>query len=231
MPSPASTLLEAYGVGLTQVGGGPWRLLGSGTLVTDGTAHAILTSIEVASQLPSSGRVGIVLRSDLNRITVARSDLAISWPGDFPEGGSSIVPIGLAPEVTRRIADVKRFYDLRSPPPHDDGCWYLHGYINELVVTALPLDCFDLIYNFDSLTVRAELTDAGDAPGVLSLTTVSADGVPIPADLSGLKGGGVWQVRSVSTPGILDARLVGIVREPGAGKFIQLERGAQLFRI
>jgi hypothetical protein len=202
------TAIADFGVGFTQVGGGPWRLLGSGTLVTDGSAHAILTTRQVADLLPDEGRVGITLRSDLNQITIPRTDLDLRALRDRPgwPDNDALTAIALSQEAKERIGAVKQFYDLSTIPTPPTGAWFIQGFSNELVVTDLPLDCFDLIYSFDSVVFPVQPTARPD------VARLSARGGP-PSRLQGLRGGGIWQVDPDDQSHAMGVTLRGVVSD------------------
>jgi hypothetical protein len=195
-------------IGFVRIGDDGRALLGSGTLVAAGQARTALTAATVLDRLPDHGRVGIVLRTDLNQISLDAAEL--TYRRIIVPGGTDLGLVVLSPNAARRFAETKRFVDLTASFQSDagdrDSSWSVNGFSKELTMTQLPLDCFDMVVGYTNVT---GLPDGDvDTPAGLEMEFqvrgVSETGAPLPLD--GIEGGGLWRVA-----GSADARLSGVV--------------------
>jgi hypothetical protein len=167
----------------------------------------VITAQTVAQTLPDEGAIGVVLRSDLNQILLDRADFQIA-PGLLKQKSGS-VSLPLSDHAVRRIGDIKRFYETAASPQPTRETYVIHGFSNELTMTELPLDCFDMIYSFTSVTEPVNVLNwsTPDTPGKLTLANdARADSLT----LRTLNGSGVWRYGSLPT----SPTLVGTVTLP-----------------
>ncbi|MFN0074281.1 MAG: hypothetical protein ACKVVP_22600 [Chloroflexota bacterium] len=193
--------VAAYTIGFVQIGGSGRKLLGSGTLITIDGRRVILTSNLVLEQLPVTGRLGLVLRTHLNQISVDVADLTYrSRPAELTSSDApDLGTVLLSAPVAERISGYNRFYDLPAKPQRvastvsqpQSGFWCLNGFVNELTTTELPLDCFDMIRGYTNIGGIAEpLPTHGSAQFAFTRFGIPS-GVPT---LEGMSGAGLWWV-------------------------------------
>jgi len=187
-------------------GGGVPSLLGSGVLVSIGSARAILTADHVVRALPTSGRITLFL----GRTTQPHSvDVAALVPitvgrGKNESEGPDLAVVILAPHIGGAIAAKKTFYNLdlrrdrmiNDPPELRDGVWFAQGFLEERT-TVLPdpveAGLTKYFYNFTGIGGPDSIEHAGvydyvDYP-------VSFEARPhSPVSWGGMSGGGLWQV-------------------------------------
>lgn len=107
-------------------------LLGSGTLVSVGSKHAVLTAHHVMSILPRAGRLGVVIESTTQQYTIDVQGLNYIpiERGKTDADGPDLAAVLLAPPIASAIAAKKTFYNLdlrreqmlHSPPALHDAC-------------------------------------------------------------------------------------------------------------
>src|SRR6266702_1324169 len=140
--------LAQYSIGFLRIEDTPRGqdafLLGSGTLVTVGTTHAILTAHHVLQVLPKSGRLGLILSPTIHQHTIDTQALVYKEiaRGTVDSEGPDLGAVILAPSIAAAIAARKTFYNLDSrrvqlletPPDRHDGVWFVHGFVNDRTV-------------------------------------------------------------------------------------------------
>jgi hypothetical protein len=199
--------IRASTIGFVRIGGNGRALLGSGTLLAVGQTRAALTAAAVLDCLPEDGRLGIVLRTDLNQISLDKAD--VTYRRLAVPGAAELGVVVLTPNAALRFAETKRFVDLTasSQTGADDGdwSWCVNGFSTELTMTELPLDCFDMVVGYTNVTGISDGNVDTSAAGEIQLHVrgVSETGAPLPLD--GIRGGGLWRRRGS------DARFSGVV--------------------
>jgi hypothetical protein len=215
----ATTRISDYSIGLVRIGNEGRALLGSGTLVSLHDCRAILTAGFVLSQLPRRGRLGIALRTDLNQINLAVEDLT------YAPVRTRDVELGLvilSPGAARRFDETKRFLNFAVPQNQEatvdaDRVWCVNGFSSELTTTQLPLDCFDMVMGYTSVTGvwDGEIHSVVDE---IKLKVHGASESGEPLRLEGVVGGGLWEAhRSNNTFYGFSANLHGIVLSAPGG--------------
>ncbi len=219
-----NSLLEAVALDLAQYSIGFLRiedtprgqdaiLLGSGTLVTVGSTHAILTAHHVLQVLPKHGRVGLILSPTLHQHTVDTQALVYREiaRGTIDSEGPDLGAVILAPSIAAAIAAKKTFYNLDSrreqllhtPPDLHDGVWFVHGFVGERTVEEPGRDGYSLIKGFysfsgaggpDELPVPIGNHDYFAFPVSYDARSVA------PNSFGGMSGGGLWQVTLIRDP-------------------------------
>lgn len=203
-----------YTVGFVRIGDEGRALLGSGTLVATPNQCAIVTAGSVLSRLPTRGRLGIALRTDLNQISLDTGDLEYQ---SVSIAGVVLGLIRLSAEAARRLDETKHFVELRlkaQESADNDPAWLVNGFSSELTTTGLPLDCFDLVVGYTNVTGLPERSvSAGLEQIELRVRGVSEIGEPLALD--GLIGGGLW--RSLTGRDGVDIVLSGVVLSAPSG--------------
>ena len=181
-------------------------LLGSGSLVSIGATHAVLTAHHVVSLLPRTGRLGLILSPTLQQHTVDTQGLVFLQidRGTLDADGPDLGAIVLGPSIAGAIAAKKTFYNLnlrrdqmlKKPPHLRDGFWFVNGFIHENTIEEPGRDGYDRIKRFYNLSgaggpeepVLVGDHDYYDFP-------VSYGGRSVaPESFGGMSGGGLWQV-------------------------------------
>ena len=218
------SLLEAVALDLAQYSIGFLRiedtprgqdaiLLGSGTLVTVGSTHAILTAHHVLHVLPKHGRLGLILSPTLHQHTVDTQALVYREiaRGTVDSEGPDLGAVILAPPIAAAIAAKKTFYNLDSrreqllhrPPDRHDGVWFVHGFVGERTVEEPGRDGFSLIKGFYSFSGAG-----GPEEPPISIGNHDYFAFPVsygarsvaPTSFGGMSGGGLWQVTLIRDP-------------------------------
>lgn len=188
-------------------------LLGSGTLVTVGSTHAILTAHHVLQVLPKHGRIGLILSPTLHQHTVDIQALVYKEiaRGTIDAEGPDLGAVILAPAIAPAIAAKKTFYNLdacreqllHTPPDLHDGAWFVHGFVDERTVEEPGRDGFSLIkgfYSFSGAGGPDELpVPKGDHDYFAFPVSYDARSVS-PNSFGGMSGGGLWQVTLLRDP-------------------------------
>jgi len=226
-------LITGSTIGFVRIGDEGRALLGSGTLVAVGQARAALTAAAVLDQLPLTGRLGIVLRTDLNQISLDTAEL--TYRRIVPPSRADLGLVVLSPQADLRFAETKRFVDLAaSSQPHvgiGDWTWCVNGFSTELTMTQLPLDCFDMVEGYTNVTGLqvGEINTVADGEIQLQVRGVSETGTPLP--LEGIHGGGLWRVQGsqAAFSGVVigttaGSGTAGTVRCSGPPALVDLER-------
>lgn len=200
-----------YSIGFLRVKSPPREsddvtLLGSGTLVSVGTTHAILTAHHVLSVLPRSGRLGLILSRTASQETIDTQGLAFVpiARGTVNAEGPDLGAVILAPPIASAIGTKKSFYNLEchrdhllhSPPDVSEGFWVVYGFVGERTVEERDKDGYDLVkgfYNLSGVGQPEQTIVNGDHDYFDFL--VSYEGTSIaPRSFGGMSGGGLWQV-------------------------------------
>ncbi len=199
-----------YSIGFVRVGGTPWgaeaKLLGSGTLVSVGAARAVLTAHHVMSNLPTTGRLGLLLGQTPGQDTVDVQGLGYLEIARGTSGavGPDLGAVILAPSIASAVAAKKSFYNLdlhrnqllHSPPDIRDGFWFINGYIDEKTTEEREKDGYDLIrgfFNLSGVGVPKEAIAVGEHD-YFDFPVIYDAGHAIPKSFGGMSGGGLWQV-------------------------------------
>lgn len=223
-PPKLVQLLNAHTIGFTDVSGAGQRLLGSGTLVEIDGQPGMLTTEAVSKRLPTSGRLGLVLRMGLNQISIPVQDVML--PCDLPRSVSahdtrlSFIP--MRPAAYARIAREKRFFSLTpdqdalpvaTTDPVVNGL--ATGFVNEISIIRFPLDCYDVARSFTefgAVQVGSGTEPLGHAPRTMMVRRVTQSDSPWAS--YGLVGGGVWSPApdaSDASASITGTLLVGVI--------------------
>jgi hypothetical protein len=203
--------LADYTIGFLRVEGTPQvqdaNLIGSGTLVVIGTTFAILTAHHVIEELPSSGRLGILLSptnaphsidiQGLRYLKIAR--------GNDDSVGPDLGAVVLAHSIASSIGAKKNFYNLErqrdnllhNPPDLRDGLWFVNGFPDEN--TAVRPDtnrAYGLVKSFYNLAGIGQPVSSFQIGNHDYFTIpVSPDAQPpVPRRFGGMSGSGLWQV-------------------------------------
>jgi hypothetical protein len=183
---------------------------GSGTLVTAGGRHAILTADHVLDALPNKGEFGLILptaqpqpqlhrfRLEVNNVEKIRVAKA-SCTKDGPDLGLVLLA---GPDVSRLGAkksffnlDKRRDRMLSTPPKIELGGWFLVGVAGEWT-TDLPLERgLTRIKGFRGLCGAGVVSSERktDEHDYLNFETKYDEGYQGPESYQGFSGGGLWQ--------------------------------------
>lgn len=181
-------------------------LLGSGTLVSIGTTHAILTAHHVLSVLPHSGRLGLILSPTVQQYTIDIRGIAyvqIARGKRDPEG-PDLGAVVLSPSIGATIGAKKVFYKLdahrdqilSSPPDIRDGFWFVNGFVDEKTIEERDRDGYALVkgfYNLSGAGGPEQVTVVGDHDYFDFPVSYGGRSVA-PKSFGGMSGGGLWQV-------------------------------------
>jgi hypothetical protein len=200
-----------YSIGFLHVNDPPHSskdvmLLGSGTLVSIGTTHAILTADHVLSVLPRSGRLGLILSPTLQQHTIDTHGIAYiniargTRDADGPDLGAVI----LSHSIASSIGAKKVFYKLDAhrenifslPPDIHDGFWFVNGFVDEKTIEEKDKDGYGLVkgfYNLSGAGGPENVTVVGDHDYYDFPVSYSVRAVA-PKSYGGMSGGGLWQV-------------------------------------
>jgi hypothetical protein len=181
-------------------------LLGSGTLVSVRSKHAVLTAHHVMSILPRAGRLGIVIESATQHYTidVQGLDYIPIECGKTDADGPDLAAVLLAPPIASSIAAKKTFYNLdlrreqmlHSPPALHDGLWFVNGFVDEYTVVEPGTGRYELIKGFYNVTGAGgpeEPIMVGDHDYFTFPVGFSERSIA-PKSFGGMSGGGLWQV-------------------------------------
>jgi hypothetical protein len=198
-------------VGFVQVGAGGRKLLGSGTLISVGESKAILTARAVVDRLPSVGRLGLVLRTDLNQVSLDTEELAYRT---IDARLGLVLP---SAEPYRRLSSYKKFLRLNRDerPTFPDDTWWINGFSEELTTTDLPIDCFDIVQGYTNVTAAQCEHLASPEHADIELTVSRLNRPAKPMAFDGLVGGGLWRVKPETRK--LHAVFSGVVTQADSG--------------
>lgn len=181
-------------------------LLGSGTLVSIGAIHAVLTAHHVVSILPRTGRLGLIISPTLQQPTIDTQELFYLQidRGTIESDGPDLGAIVLGPSIAGAIAAKKTFYNLdlrrdqmlQEPPHLRDGFWFVNGFIHEKTIEEPGKDGYDRIkkfYNLSGAGGPEEPVVAGDYDYFSFPVSYGGRSVA-PESFEGMSDGGLWQV-------------------------------------
>jgi hypothetical protein len=201
--------LRQYSVGFVRMEFSHGRedavLLGSGTLVSIGPTHAVLTADHVLRVLPNEGRLGMILAhhqkpttfdiQGISYLKIARGTI----DADGPDLGAVI----LAPSIAGSIAAQKTFYNLdlrrdqmlNSPPDLHDGFWFVNGYIDEYTMEGVAENggLIKRFYNLSAAGSPDRMDIVGDFD-FFDFPVETSARLCVPESFGGMSGGGLWQV-------------------------------------
>jgi hypothetical protein len=204
--------LADYTIGFLRVAGTPQAqdadLIGSGTLVLIGTRFAILTAHHVIEELPSSGRLGILLSpthaphsidiQGLRYLKIARgNDDSVG-----PDLGAVLL---LAHSIASSIAAKKSFYNLErqreqllhNPPDLRDGLWFVNGFPDENTLIRPDADSgqgfVKSFYNLAGIGRPVSSFQIG-SDDYFTIPVSPDTQPPVPRRFGGMSGSGLWQV-------------------------------------
>jgi hypothetical protein len=177
-------------VGFSQIGQRGRELLGSGVLVAAGEFRAILTARAVLERLPRMGRLGLVVRTDLNQLSLDTAELS------YRTAGRGLGLVVLSREAARRVAAYKQPVTLSGEAKHhaSAAAWWVSGFTSELTTTDLPVDCFDIVRGYTNVTAAHTGPIVTDELGDIELTVSRQSDQSKPMSFDGLVGGGLWRV-------------------------------------
>ncbi|MDP2604567.1 MAG: hypothetical protein Q8S00_18575 [Deltaproteobacteria bacterium] len=203
---------------------------GSGTLVTAGGRHTILTAAHVLDALPSNGEIGLILPTRFGP-QVHRATLEMNvgrkvtlGPASYDRNGPDLGLILLAQSDISKLPSSKTFYNLdkrreqmlSAPRAIDMGGWFLCGMVGEWTSDLSPECGFARVKAFRGVTgagvVVAERQCAEfDYLEFEAKYNAAYEG---PDSFGGVSGGGLWQVVFEERDGavnMVDALLSGVV--------------------
>jgi len=233
--SAANDWISDYAVGFAKLSGNGTAedadLGGSGTLVTAGGHHAILTADHVLDNLPSRGELGLILPTRfvprLHR-AVIKAELArrvtigdASYDSNGPDLGLLVLPQAdvLKLEATKTFYNLDKRRDrmLSAPPTLDMGGWIVCGMVAEWTSDLPPEAGFSRVKIFRGISgfgvVRTERYD-GERFDYLEFETKYNAAYQGPDSFKGLSGGGLWQIVLEEHDGavtISDVLLSGVI--------------------
>jgi hypothetical protein len=202
--------LADYSVGFVRVkedpGGQDAVLLGSGTLVATGDTRAVLTAHHVVTELPRTGRLGLVLSQTPQHETVDTEGLEYREiaRGAVDSEGPDLAAVVLTPQIANSIAAKKTFYNLdlrrdrllQTLPDLSIGLWVVHGFVHEMTKVEQGVAGNSMIKGFYSLsgaTAPEPPVSVGDHD--YFVCPVGHGGWSIaPKSFEGMSGGGLWQI-------------------------------------
>lgn len=212
---PSTLLADAiasiapYCVGLCQSGestkSGMPQLFGSGTLVRVGKCHAILTAEHVVRELPTSGRLGLLLGPSRQDFTVDIQGLTYLRiaRGKVDQTGPDLGAIVLSSTLYGAIGSKKLFWDLnrdreellRIPPDRQTGFWFVNGFPDSERSNVPHEDGRGDVVRYLNLSgVGAPDEPTLDGEHDYYRFPVKPANLPdIPSSFGGMSGGGLWQ--------------------------------------
>ena len=202
--------LAEYSIGFVRLESTPRGqdavLLGSGTLVSAGSKRAVLTADHVLSNLPRTGRLGLIISQTLEQHTVDTEGLAYLpiARGKIDADGPDLGAVVLAPSIAGAIAAKKTFYNLdlrrdqmlHSPPGLHEGFWFVNGFVDEYTVVEPGSDRYGSVkgfYNVSGAGGPEESIVAGDHD-YFAFPVGYRERAVAPKRFGGMSGGGLWQV-------------------------------------
>jgi hypothetical protein len=206
----AACELADYSIGFLRVESTPRGpdavLLGSGTLVSVGSKHAVLTADHVLSVLPRTGRLGLVISPTVEQHTIDIQGLTYLQiaRGKIDADGPDLGAVVLAPPIASAIAAKKTFYNLdlrrhqmlHSPPDLHDGLWFVNGFVDENTVIEPGTDRHRLVkgfYNVSGAGGPEEPIVVGDYD-YFAFPVGYRERSLVPRSFGGMSGGGLWQI-------------------------------------
>jgi hypothetical protein len=213
-----ATVIEAaaidvanYSIGFLHINNPPRSsqdvmLLGSGTLISIGTTHAILTADHVLSVLPRTGRLGLILSPTIQQYTIDIQGIAYihiargMHDADGPDLGAVVLSHSIASAVGAKKVfyklDAHRDQILSSPPNIHDGFWFVNGFVDEKTTEERDKDGYGLVKGFYNLSgaggpeqvIVVGDHDYYDFPVSYSVRSIA------PKSFGGMSGGGLWQI-------------------------------------
>lgn len=207
----ASKDVVNYSIGFLDVKSPPLNsqdvtLLGSGTLVSIGTTHAILTAHHVLSVLPPSGRLGLILSPTVQQYTIDIHGIVYLQiaRGKRESEGPDLGAVVLSPSIAASIGAKKVFYKLdayrdqilSSPPDIRNGFWFVNGFVDEKTIEERDKDRYALVkgfYNLSGAGGPEQITVVGDHDYFDFPVSYGGRSVA-PKSFGGMSGGGLWQV-------------------------------------
>jgi hypothetical protein len=177
-------------IGFSQIGQRGRELLGSGVLVAAAELRAILTARAVLERLPRTGRLGLLVRTDLNQLSLDTAELS------YRTAGRDLGLVVLSREAARRLAAYKQPVMLSGEPKHHTSAaaWWVNGFTSELTTTDLPVDCFDIVRGYTNVTAAHAGPIVTDELGDIELTVSRVSDPSKPMSFDGLVGGGLWRI-------------------------------------
>jgi hypothetical protein len=181
-------------------------LIGSGTFVTVGDIHGVLTAQHVTARLSNAFDLGLTLSPEEHKYVLKRETLSIIEvaKGLQDSEGPDLAVIVIPGNGLGAIKAKKSFYNislkrekaLESPLPFDMGIWAICGYPDEQTTEEPPRLGFDSIKGFHGLCGFALFGKAfeKDDFDYLDFEVSCAKEKSLPSSYGGASGGGVWQV-------------------------------------
>jgi hypothetical protein len=212
--SQAQERLADYGIGFVRIERrgveDDAMLAGSGTLIRVDSIHAILTADHVVTNLPRTGKVGLVLNlrpdSRLHRFLVDMETVKPIQIGKASNDatGPDLAALVLPPSTVGELLARTSFYDLPrrqsqmlfSPPPLEHGGWVLYGFVEEWSSSQAGESGFSTVKYFTSICGGAVVTSEeqrGDFDYFNFRVKYGAT-YKGPQSFAGVSGGALWQV-------------------------------------
>jgi hypothetical protein len=206
-----SQSLHWYSTGLVKVyrdkgGKEKAHLVGSGTLISVGSVHGILTAQHVVALLREPCSLGLTLSPQAHKFAIEVNYLRILEiaKATISSEGPDLAFIELPLAAVSTIRANKSFYNLPkvrprmldSPPPDDMGIWFICGVPDEQTTIDESEKGFDYLLGFHSLCGATGISQAyiyGDYD-YFELDVKYSNSEVVPKSFGGVSGGGLWQV-------------------------------------
>jgi hypothetical protein len=181
-------------------------LIGSGTFVTVGDIHGILTAQHVAARLSNVLDLGLTLSPEEHKYVLKRGTLSIIEvaKGSQDSEGPDLALIVIPGNELEAIKAKKSFYPislkrekaLGSSLPFDMGIWAICGYPDEHTTEEPSRLGFDSVTGFHGICGFALLGKAFEKDNFdyLDFEVSCAKEKSLPSSYGGVSGGGVWQL-------------------------------------
>ncbi|RUX21597.1 hypothetical protein EOA27_05690 [Mesorhizobium sp. M2A.F.Ca.ET.037.01.1.1] len=203
-------IVSSFSIGLVRPSGSlNWpdaQLLGSGTLVQIGNTRAILTAHHVVDALPRSGELGLVISPKVGAHTLEVETLEYLniARGTDDEHGPDLGAVILQPVLDSSLTAKKSFVNLdkhrermtSGPPDLKEGLWCLCGLQDALTKEFPPEFGFKKLKRFAGFCPIGWV-DADPRIGSFDYLTFPVPhgaNSPMPNNIGGTSGGGLWQV-------------------------------------
>ena len=202
---------------------------GSGTLVTVGSMHGILTAAHVLDNLPTRGQVGLVTHADdpsrfqKQTITMEHTDSIVMRGKTFDQKGPDLAFLRLPQESIGWIAAKNSFYNLRKhrddvlagKEPTKSHVDLVTGMVHELTTKAPPGKPRVRLINFTAIFCGANLSALRYLSNYeLHYFELTNDpGFALPQSFEGTSGGSAWRFYVTEKDGgivVVERRLVGV---------------------
>jgi hypothetical protein len=202
---------------------------GSGTLVTIGKVHGVLTAAHVIADLPKSGPVGIIMhaddasRFDKQRIAMEYAVPVVIRADTFNSKGPDLAFLRLPPDSVGWIAAKGSFYNLRkhrddvlnNREPTPSNVHSLTGIIHEFTQDAPGGNATTRRKIFTAIFCGARLAALRyfDKHQLYYFELTNDPGFALPQSFEGTSGGSAWRfyvAEKDNAVTVVERRLVGV---------------------